>query len=348
MPQTSDTRVQNFSPIISPRQLFSEQPASEAIETHVLRQRQAIEDILLGKDKRLLAIVGPCSIHDPDAALDYAHKLRDLSIKVADKFLLIMRVYFEKPRTKLGWKGLILDPHLDNSNDIPNGLRLARKVLRQVNELGLPAAIEALDPIVLQYIDDLVCWAAIGARTTESQTHREMASGLSMPVGFKNGTDGSVDTAVNAMVSAGSSHSFIGLDRDGRASLVKTSGNPMGHIILRGGKAGPNYHRESLEETIKLLKSANLPQRIVIDCSHANSNKDYRKQSCVLEEVIQHRKRGFDSVMGFMLESNLIEGRQEIPNDLNLLVYGQSVTDACIGWQQTEQLILSTAKQVTL
>jgi 3-deoxy-7-phosphoheptulonate synthase len=253
-------------------------------------------------------------------------------------------VYFEKPRTRLGWKGLIMDPYMNGTNDIAAGLILARQILCTITSMGVPAAIEALDPIIPQYIDDLVSWAAIGARTTESQTHREMASGLSMAVGFKNGTDGSIDTAINAMASSLYPHSFIGIDAEGRTSIVHTSGNDLGHIILRGGKNGPNYHRESIESAGALLVKAALPNRIIIDCSHANSAGDFHRQTMVLQEVVRYHCQGVKGIRGLMLESHLLEGRQDISSDLTQLVYGVSVTDACIGWRDSEQSILQAAE----
>lgn len=346
MQNTSDLRIVSAQAITSPRQLLAEYPAPITSMATVVESRETISKIMRGEDRRLLALVGPCSINDPQSALEYAQRLKGLSARVADQIFIVMRVYFEKPRTRLGWKGLILDPRLDGSNDIQEGLRLARRILTDVTSIGMPAGSEALDPIVPQYIDDLLSWAAIGARTTESQTHRELASGLSYAVGFKNGTDGSVETAVNAMASSFAGHSFIGIDKDGRTCILNTRGNDLGHIILRGGKAGPNYHRERVEETNLMLRQAGLPERIIIDCSHANCNKDYRKQRWVLEEVVQHRRRGFNSVMGFMLESNLLEGKQEIPSDLSTLKYGVSVTDPCIGWEETENLILETARNL--
>ena len=349
MHPTSDVRISSVQSITTPRELLRELPASPASVATVLASREAIRQVLTGADRRLLALVGPCSIHDPRSAMEYAAKLKALADRVQDRMLVVMRVYFEKPRTRLGWKGLILDPDLNGSNDIQEGLRRGRRIMLDITSLGLPIGSEALDPIMPQYLNDLVSWAAIGARTTESQTHREMASGLSMSVGFKNGTDGSIETAVNAMASANAPHSFIGMDIDGRTCILNTTGNDLGHIILRGGKSGPNYHREQIEETCQLLRQAGLPERIVVDCSHANCNKDYRKQAWVLEEVVQHWKRGFTAVKGIMLESHLFDGRQDIPHDpmpLESLKYGVSVTDPCLGWEATERLLLETAAQL--
>jgi 3-deoxy-7-phosphoheptulonate synthase len=296
--------------------------------------------IIKKEDPRVLAIVGPCSIHDPVAALDYARRLAELRKKILDKVYLVMRVYFEKPRTVLGWRGLIFDPGLDGSADIPRGLREARRLLLTINEMGLPAGSEILDPIVPQYITDLLAWASIGARTTESQTHREMASGLSMPVGFKNGTDGSLESALNAMTSSLNPHSFIGIDQEGMTSILRTKGNDMIHLILRGGKMGPNYYEENVERAEEMLKRAGLPEAIVVDCSHMNSGKNHSRQARVFHAFLNQRSRGRKSLIGFMLESNLFEGNQEIPKDLSNLKYGVSITDACIGWEETEKLLL--------
>jgi 3-deoxy-7-phosphoheptulonate synthase len=349
MHATSDLRISSVQSITTPRELLAELPASQASVDTVLASREAIRRILVGEDTRMLALVGPCSIHDAASAREYAGRLKSLSDRIADRIFVVMRVYFEKPRTRLGWKGLILDPRLDGSNDIQEGLRQARRIMLETTAAGMPIGSEALDPIMPQYIFDLVSWAAIGARTTESQTHREMASGLSMSVGFKNGTDGSVETAVNAMASAYAPHSFIGMDPDGRTCILNTTGNDLGHIILRGGKDGPNYHREQIEDTQAMLRQNKLPERIVVDCSHANCNKDYRKQAWVIEEVIQHRRRGFSSVKGFMLESHLRDGRQDIPagpDPLSRLEYGLSVTDPCLGWESTSALLLDAFAQL--
>lgn len=336
---TSDLRIRSFEALEAPASLVARIPAGTEARECVRSTRHGVEAILDGRDDRLLAITGPCSIHDPAAAMEYARMLAGYADAHRDRLQVVMRVYFEKPRTRLGWKGLILDPGMDGSNRIPDGLVQARQILRDINALGLGCAVEALDPIVPQYLADLVSWAAIGARTTESQTHREMASGLSMPVGFKNSTDGSVDVAVNAMASAASPHSFLGMDPSGRTCVVHTDGNPWGHVILRGGNKGPNYHRESVEDARDQMEKAGLPARILVDCSHANSRKDFRNQGQVLEEVVRLRREGLDCVKGFMLESNLHEGRQDIPADLSTLRYGVSVTDACIGWDETLRLL---------
>lgn len=306
----------------------------------VVEGRKVIGRIIRKEDPRVLAIVGPCSIHDPVAALDYARRLAELRKKVLDKVYVVMRVYFEKPRTVLGWRGLIFDPGLDGSADIPRGLREARRLLLTINELGLPAGSEILDPIVPQYITDLLSWASIGARTTESQTHREMASGLSMPVGFKNGTDGSLESAINAMTSSLNPHSFIGIDQEGMTSILRTRGNDTIHLILRGGKMGPNYYEENVERAEEMLKRSGLPEAIVVDCSHMNSGKNHMRQARVFHAFLNQRTRGRKSLIGFMLESNLFEGNQEIPKDLSNLKYGVSITDACIGWEETEKLLL--------
>lgn len=312
---------------------------TEASQRTVLESREIIENIISGNDPRMLAVVGPCSIHDPDAAMEYAERLARFREKVSDTIYVVMRVYFEKPRTKLGWRGLILDPALDGTHDIQTGLRTARQVLLNITGLGLPAGSEMLDPIVPQYIDDLVSWASIGARTTESQTHREMASGLSMPVGYKNGTDGSVQTAVNAFASSVHPHSFIGIDQDGRTSILSTTGNPVGHIILRGGKNGPNYHDETVEDACALMEDAGLEPRVVIDCSHGNSRKNPSRQRKVLNSAVRQRVEGRREIVGIMIESNLEPGRQSIPDDPSELQHGVSITDACIGWPETEELL---------
>lgn len=316
-------------------------PVTEAASETVFAAREAVEAILRGDDRRLLIVVGPCSIHDEQAALEYAGRLRVLASRVADRLLLVMRVYFEKPRTTVGWKGLIYDPMLNGSCDIETGLRVARRILLRITEQGLPTATEMLDPITPQFTADLVCWASLGARTTESQTHRQMASGLSMPVGYKNGTDGNLQVAIQAMLAARHPQSFLGLDTQGRACVINTSGNPQGHLILRGGSSRPNYDSVSIRAAIEELEAANLPPRIMVDCSHANSGKDYRKQALVLDDVLSQRVRGNDKIMGLMLESNLVEGRQELRANGSSLRYGVSITDACIGWEETEHLLWS-------
>ncbi|HUX52211.1 MAG TPA: 3-deoxy-7-phosphoheptulonate synthase [Spirochaetia bacterium] len=338
--KTSDLHIQSVTPLIAPKLLKVEFPMTDASRQTIIESRKTIADIISGKDERMLAVVGPCSIHDPAAGIEYAHRLNELRKRVDDTLYVVMRVYFEKPRTRLGWRGLILDPRMDGSRDIREGLGVARKILLEITGMGMPTGSEMLDPIVPQYIDDLVSWASIGARTTESQTHRELASGLSMPVGFKNGTDGSIETAVNALASSMESHSFIGIDQDGRTCVLNTTGNRNGHIILRGGNDGPNYHDENVEDAIAMLRQADLSESIMIDCSHANSRRDHRRQEKVLRSVIRQRVEGNRSLIGFMVESNIHEGRQGIPQNLAELMYGVSVTDACISWEKTEELLL--------
>jgi 3-deoxy-7-phosphoheptulonate synthase len=336
-----DTNINYSKILITPKELKEKLPLSPELEQRIVDYRQQIQKILDFQDNRKFIVVGPCSIHDPAAAEEYAHKLKDLADRVQDKFLLIMRVYFEKPRTTVGWKGLINDPDMNESFDVEKGLYTGRNLLIKLAEIGLPTATEALDPIVPQYIDELIAWAAIGARTTESQTHREMASGLSMPVGFKNGTDGSVKVALNALQSAKQPHNFLGINKQGQVSVFQTRGNAYGHIILRGGEGKPNYDPVSVQAAETELKKANLPPRIVVDCSHGNSNKDYRLQPIVFESTIQQIINGNTSMVGMMLESNLNEGGQSIPEDLTQLKYGVSVTDKCINWAETERIILA-------
>jgi len=304
----------------------------------VVESRKAVNDIISGRDPRLLAVVGPCSIHDPNAAVDYARRLKRLHDDLAEKVLIVMRVYFEKPRTRLGWRGLILDPHLDGSSDIGYGLELARSLLLEITGLGLPAGSEMLDPIVPQYTSDLLSWASIGARTTESQTHREMASGLSMPVGFKNGTDGSIGTAINALSSSMGSHTFIGIDQDGKTAVFTTSGNDAGHIILRGGRDAPNYYDESIDDACRMLAEAGFPAVVMVDCSHANSLGDPSRQGRVLKSIVRQLKEGQKAIIGFMMESNIVAGTQKVGR-LDQLTYGKSITDACLGWEETEELL---------
>ena len=343
--KTYDVRVEEFIPLISPEALKKEMPVPEATARAVVEGRRVIEDIIAGRDHRLLVVTGPCSIHDTGAALEYAKRLKVLSHQVQDTLFLVMRVYFEKPRTTVGWKGLINDPHLDGSCDITEGLRRARQLLLDIVEMGLPTATEMLDPITPQYIAGLVCWSAIGARTTESQTHREMASGLSMPVGFKNCTDGGLDHAVNAMIAAGSPQHFLGIDPQGRTSVVQTTGNPCTHVVLRGGRR-PNYDSVSIRETLLKLEEKGLTGTVMVDCSHANSHKRYAEQTIVWKDVLNQRIQGNDAIIGMMLESNLEEGRQDIGDSPQELRYGVSVTDACISWETTEQLILEAHRRL--
>jgi len=312
---------------------------SEKAKETVVKGRAGIEAILDGRDSRKIVVVGPCSIHDADAALEYASKLKKLSEKVEDKLLIVMRTYFEKPRTTVGWKGFIYDPYLGDSYSLKEGVVLARKMLAEINEMGLPTATEVLGPIIIQYYADLICWSAIGARTAESQTHRELASGLSMPVGFKNGTEGNLDIAINAIVSAQASHHFVGMDDDGRVSVVDTSGNPYGHLILRGGKSGPNYSEADVAAAVKDCDDAKVMSSLIVDCSHANSGKDFRGQAAVWRNVWEQIRAG-SHIKGLMLESNLFEGSQSIGGGWGELKRGVSVTDSCMGWGETERLVM--------
>lgn len=332
-----DTRVKQIIELISPADLLKLLPISPAVEKLVYSSRQIIRGIIKGQDPRLLVVVGPCSIHDPLAAIEYAGVLKTWQEKFKRELFIVMRVYFEKPRTTVGWKGLINDPHLDDSYDIHQGLKIARKLLLDIGELGVPTATEFLDMIIPQYITDAISWAAIGARTTESQVHRELASGLSSPVGFKNGTDGNIKIAVDAVQTAAGSHHFLGVTKEGRSAIVSTTGNPDGHIILRGGKT-PNFDKDSVEESSRLLTESDLSSRVMIDCSHANSSKDYKKQILVAESVAQQLKEGSNNILGVMIESNLVEAKQELtPN--KELKYGQSITDGCIGIEETEKIL---------
>ena len=336
---THNLRVKEAVRLLTPRALKAELPMTEAANRTVVDGRDAVARILLREDPRLLVIVGPCSIHDADAALEYAGRLNGLRRELAGQFCLVMRVYFEKPRTTVGWKGLINDPHLDGSYDIENGLKKARALLLQITSMGLPAATEFLDPIVPQYIADLITWAAVGARTTESQTHREMASGLSMPVGFKNGTDGGLQIAIDAMRSAMTPHSFLGIDQEGVTSIIRTTGNPIGHVVLRGGRLRPNYDAESIREAAGQLTQAGLPPVLMVDCSHANSAKQHARQEEVWRSLIEQRTASPGPIIGAMIESNLFEGNQPIPTNLADLKRGVSVTDACLGWDVTERML---------
>jgi len=335
--------IESHELLVTPEQLKARLPATEAVRESVQAARQAVRDILARRDHRLLVVVGPCSIHDVDAARDYAARLQGLAAEVSDSLLLVMRAYFEKPRTTVGWKGLINDPHLDDSFCIDEGLALARSVLLDIAALGLPVATEALDPISPQYLQDLIAWSAIGARTTESQTHREMASGLSSAVGFKNGTDGSLDVAINALQSVASPHRFLGIDPAGQVAVLTTRGNPYGHVVLRGGSRGPNYDAASIAACEAALRKAGAPQNIMVDCSHANSAKDHRRQPLVARDVRDQILAGNHSIMGLMIESFLEAGNQPIRNGREGLRYGLSVTDACIDWPATEQLLRELA-----
>ena len=351
MTTTSDLHVVETRPLVPPAMLHQDFPIDQASIHTVSSARRRIQAILSGEDSRILVIVGPCSVHDVAAARDYASQLAALRNRFANQLEVVMRVYFEKPRTTVGWKGLINDPHLDNSYDINTGLRRARSLLVDLTREGIPCATELLDPVVPQYIADLISWTAIGARTTESQTHREMASGLSMPIGYKNGTDGSASIAVDAIQAASRPHHFLGINADGQASIVSTTGNPYGHLVLRGGKSGSNYHLEAVEGAVNDLRKSGLVDRLMVDCSHGNSNKDYRRQVDVLRAVADQVRTGSTHIMGVMLESHLVEGNQKLPSDLTSpplehLTYGQSITDACINMATTEELFETLASAV--
>lgn len=332
--------------LVAPAALRDMVQVSDEIYDRVAETRSTIEAILDRADHRLIVVVGPCSIHDVDAAMDYARRLKALSDQVNDALYIVMRVYFEKPRTTVGWKGLINDPHLDDSFDIEAGLTIGRTLLRDILELGLPTATEALDPITPQYLQDLISWSAIGARTTESQTHREMASGLSSAVGFKNGTDGSLDVAVNAMKSVCNPHRFLGINSDGKVSVFETRGNPYGHVVLRGGATGPNYDSVHIALCEQALEKAGLPRNIMVDCSHANSEKNPELQPLVADNVANQILEGNQSIIGLMLESHIHAGNQSIPADLADLKYGVSITDGCIDWETTETLLLNMADKL--
>jgi len=343
----SDLNIDDYQVVVTPSELKKELPLPESVRELVANSRQTVKDILDGKDDRLFAVVGPCSIHDTELALEYGKRLKALADEVSEQIFIIMRVYFEKPRTTVGWKGLINDPHLNGSFEIEDGLRKARKLLIKLSEIGLPLATEALDPISPQYLQDTITWTAIGARTTESQTHREMSSGLSSPVGFKNGTDGSLDVAVNAMKSVVSGHAFLGINPQGQVAITKTKGNQYGHVVLRGGGGKPNYDSVSIALCEQALEKAKLPTNIVVDCSHANSNKDHNVQPLVLDDIAHQIKDGNRSICGVMIESNINEGNQSIPDDLSQLKYGVSVTDACISWESTVKSLNKMASTLT-
>jgi 3-deoxy-7-phosphoheptulonate synthase len=345
MKPTDDLRVKGYRPLMEPSMLKQKLAISRPASDTVLSGRKAIERILSRKDKRLLVIAGPCSIHDEEAAYEYADKLKKIRQEVNEALFVIMRVYFEKPRTSVGWKGLINDPHMDGTCDIMEGLKKARRILLQINEIGVPAATEFLETITPQYVADLVSWACIGARTTESQTHREMASGLSMPVGFKNGTDGNLSSAINAVLAAKTAQSFLGIDQNGRTCIVQTGGNPWMHIVLRGGRR-PNYDPISIEEARLNLIEKKLPEAIMVDCSHGNSMKKFQGQAIVWRNVIDQYIAGNDAIFGLMLESNLYEGTQKFSGDLAALQYGVSITDECISWETTEHLLLTAAEKL--
>ena len=341
MHPVTDSNIKSITPLPTPIDIISKITPSQSNLDFIQNSRQQITNILFGNDPRLLLIVGPCSIHDIDSGIEYAQKFKTLSSQVQDKFLLVMRAYFEKPRTSFGWQGMILDPHLDNSKDILSGLNIARNFLLKLTQLQIPAATELLDPITPQYIADLISWSAIGARTTESQTHRQLASGLSMPIGFKNNTEGAINVAINAINAAINPQTFMGINQLGQASFINTCGNPHCHIILRGGNQGPNYLPEFIHAIELLLDQANLKKAIVVDCSHANSSKDHNKQPHVFLNVLDQLSSGNSSIKGIMLESNLNPGKQPFPSNNQPLAHGVSITDPCIDWHTTETLILN-------
>lgn len=344
--QTDNLNIASNEALLTPEHLKSELPLLGKTLDSVQKAREKIFSILDRKDSRLMVVVGPCSIHDTDAAIDYAKKLKELADKVSDTLYIVMRVYFEKPRTAIGWKGLINDPYLDDSFKIEDGLRKGRKLLLDIVDLGLPTSSEALDPISPQYLQDIIVWSAIGARTTESQTHREMSSGLSSSVGFKNGTDGGLMVAVNAMQSVSSPHRFLGINGKGQVSVVTTKGNPYAHVVLRGGSAGPNYDTVHVALCEQALEKGGVSQNIMIDCSHANSSKDPDVQPLVLKDITHQILEGNKSIIGVMLESNIFGGNQSIPKDLSELKYGVSVTDACMAWDTTERSLLEMADKL--
>ena len=332
--------------LITPAELKREIPLTEKARQTVAEGRQVIENILSGKDHRVLVVVGPCSIHDLDAAQEYALRLKKLAEKVSDSLYIVMRVYFEKPRTTVGWKGLINDPYMNDSFKITDGLHIGRKLLRDILEIGLPTATEALDPISPQYMQDLIAWSAIGARTTESQTHREMASGLSSSIGFKNGTDGGLTVAINALQSVANPHRFLGINSDGKVSIVTTRGNPNAHVVLRGGNGKPNYDSVSVSICEQELEAANIKPNIMVDCSHANSNKDHNLQPLVLDNVSNQILDGNTSIIGVMLESHINSGNQKLSSNPEDMKYGVSVTDACIDWETTESSLVEMAEKL--
>lgn len=336
-----NVNIRSIDVLITPEELKNDLPMTTAARQTVVAGRTTIRNILDGKDHRLFIVIGPCSIHDLKAAHEYAARLKVLAEQVKDTIYLVMRVYFEKPRTTVGWKGLINDPHMDDTFQIQEGLHIGRKLLLELNEMGLPCATEALDPMSPQYLHDLIAWSAIGARTTESQTHREMSSGLSSPVGFKNGTDGGLKVATNALLSVQNPHSFLGIDGQGKIAIINTTGNAYGHVVLRGGDGKPNYDSVSVALAERELEKAKIDLNIMIDCSHANSNKDPGLQPLVMDNVANQILEGNKSIIGLMVESHLKFGRQDIPKDLSQLTYGQSVTDGCIGWEETEKAVLS-------
>jgi 3-deoxy-7-phosphoheptulonate synthase len=344
--RTDDLRIKGLNPLISPAVLAYYLPLTETASELVAKSRGEAEAILRGDDDRLLVVIGPCSIHDPAAALEYAGKLRGEMERLKDDLCIMMRVYFEKPRTTVGWKGLINDPGLDDSFDINHGLRVARGLLLDLAHMGIPAGTEFLDTITPQYIADIIAWGAIGARTTESQIHRELASGLSMPVGFKNGTGGSIQIALDAIQSASRPHHFLSVTKQGVSAIVSTSGNDTCHLILRGGKSGPNFEKSAIDEATAMLREQGLPESIMIDCSHGNSMKDYRNQPMVARNLANQMADGCKAITSVMIESNLVAGNQKIPKDLTQLTHGQSVTDACIDWNDTVEVLDTFAEAV--
>lgn len=346
MNRTENLRVAELTPLITPQALHAELPQTATANDTVVEARQVIRDILDGRDRRLLVVVGPCSIHDPVAGIEYAQRLAELRRELKDSLVLVMRVYFEKPRTTIGWKGLIYDPNLDGSADIARGLQAARRLLLAINTMAVPTATEMLDPIVPQYIADLVSWASIGARTTESQIHRQMASGLSMPVGFKNRTDGDIQVAIEALKSSRHPHAFLGIDGEGRSCVVKTLGNPWGHLILRGSQAGPNFDPAIVQDAARRLQAAHLEPRVMVDCSHGNSRRKPEAQEEVLVRCLDARAVDAPELFGVMLESNLAPGSQPIPEKISELKYGVSITDACLGWDETARILRETARRV--
>ena len=344
MELTDNLNIRQFKPLVTPDQIKQAYPETEQAAHVVARSRRQIEDILVGRDRRRMVITGPCSLHDEEATLEYARRLHRLQTDISGQVLIVMRTYFEKPRTTLGWKGMLYDPHLDGSYDIETGLRLSRKLLLEIATLGLPAATEFLDPIVPQYLADLVAWAAIGARTTESQIHRQMASGLSMPIGFKNATDGNLGVSIDAIKSAQSPHSFLGIDRSGQVIVAETKGNRYGHLVMRGGTDGPNYSSEYVAFAEVRLKKVHIPTGMMIDCSHANSHKNHKRQREAMFDIADQIRSGNRSISGVMLESFINEGKQSI--GAGVLKYGTSLTDSCIGWNETEELIRSLAEAI--
>jgi 3-deoxy-7-phosphoheptulonate synthase len=339
MQRTEDLNVVALDVMPTPDEIKAKLPLTEKAAETVVGGRRAVEAILDGRDPRLFVVVGPCSIHDPVAGLDYARRLKKLADELSSTMVMVMRVYFEKPRTSVGWKGFINDPYMDDSFRVDEGMERARRFLLDVNELGLPAATEALDPTAPQYLGDLIAWTAIGARTSESQTHREMSSGLSTPVGFKNGTDGDVETAVNAILSASHPHAFLGINGQGRSAVVRTRGNAYGHLVLRGGGGRPNFDTVSISLAEQALAKAKLAKNVVVDCSHANSWKKPEMQPLVMRDVVHQIREGNKSVVGFMVESFIEAGSQPIPEDLSKLKYGCSVTDGCVSWETTEEML---------